>query len=76
MARKTQRRRRRQQKKTRRQRRRQRRQQRGGSDDGFQGDANALAVKTIGGVPTLVRADTIVNDPNGLEHPAETPEEV
>jgi hypothetical protein len=72
MARKTQRRRRRQQKKT----RRQRRQQRGGSDDGFQGDANALAVKMMGGVPTLVRADTIVNDPNGLEHPAETPEEV
>jgi hypothetical protein len=30
----------------------------------------------MGGVPTLVRADTIVNDPNGLEHPAETPEEV
>ena len=72
MARKTQRRRqrRRQQKKTR------RRRQRGGSDDGFQGDANALAVKMMGGVPTLVRADTIVNDPNGLEHPAETPEEV
>jgi hypothetical protein len=76
MARKTQRRRRRrQQKKTRRQ-RQQRKQQRGGSDDGFQGDANALAVKMMGGVPTLVRADTIVNDPNGLEHPAETPEEV
>jgi hypothetical protein len=72
MPRKTRRSRRKQKKKT----RRQRRKQRGGSDDGFQGDENALVVKTMNAVPTLARADTIPNDPNGLEHSAERVEEV
>jgi hypothetical protein len=56
-----------------RQRQRQRR-QRGGSD-GFQGNENTLVVKTMGGVPTLMKAP-MGGDPNGLLSSAEVVEEV
>ena len=50
-------------------RRARRRRQRGGSEDGFE-DLNTVVTKTVNGVPTVMSADKLVNDPNGLEEPA------
>ena len=48
--------------------------QRGGDADGFN-DLNTVVTKTINGVPTVMSADKLVNDPNGLEAPAPDPED-
>jgi hypothetical protein len=72
MVKKSSRRTRRSRRKTRRLRRR--RKQRGGDPDGFN-DLNTVVTKTINGVPTVMSADKLVNDPNGLEAPAPDPDD-